>query len=200
MTIKIGLIGVQGAGKTTTFYGLAHKLKAQGKIVNLVMETAREAIARGFLSDGSNPMQEASQLWMIGRQFQKEIEAEKTSPDFVITDRTIYDPLAYSALFLSGRQIDALSSIIFAYAKLRPYDLLLYFPPLDKPPEVDGVRNASLEFQKQVQEAMERVIIPLDLPLVRLLSKTKSARLENALEAVEAIEAIQTRRAVSIGI
>ncbi|MHB8603380.1 MAG: AAA family ATPase [Nitrosotalea sp.] len=197
MTLKIGLLGVQGAGKTTTFYGLAHKLKAEGRIVNVVMETAREALARGLLANESNEMQEASQLWMLGRQMQKEIEAHKTNSDFVITDRTIYDTIAYSEMFLSLRQLGKISAIAQAYAHLRPYNILIYFPPLSSPPEIDGVRKASVGFQKSAQRAMESMIKRLGLPVIVLESKTKFARLDEVLSIIYEIE---TSRAVSIGI
>lgn len=155
---KIGFIGVHSGGKTTTLYGMAHILKAAEQNVELVAEAAREAATRGFKINRLTTIQ--TQLWLIGRQFCKEQEASLSKPDFILTDRTVFDSIVYTMsndLGTDPLNIDALLSIATTYEKLANYDLLLYFAPFDHITD-DKVRDTDNDWQQRVNNNWHYII------------------------------------------
>lgn len=93
--MKISFTGSHGTGKTTSVYELAYKMKIEnpGKRVGVFMDNARSS-PFGF---NKNKPKEA-QLWIFSNQLKSELELS-TKFDILITDRTIFDPIAYTYVF-----------------------------------------------------------------------------------------------------
>lgn len=184
MTHKVGFMGTHSGGKTTAAAITYGELKLLDKNVYLVQETAREAAARGMPLDSTTTL--STQLWILTRQIIEEVEAERYKADFILTDRTVYDALAYNRLYLSQELYDSMKSIAVAYGKQRPYDLIFVFPPLPRAPIADGVRDASVESQLRVAKAFEEVLDELKLPNTYIIKSTaKRARAAECLEVIK---------------
>lgn len=184
MTIKIGLLGTQGSGKTTNIYLLAGALKSDKKTVNIVPETAREAIKRGFRLDRKTDLN--AQLWILFRQMEKELEAEVDKTDFLLTDRTVLDGIAYTRTSLGKREANKLQILATAYLRVKPYDMMAFFRPLESGPEADGIRDTSSDYIDKILKNMEDVVTEiLHLPLYWVEGQTKKERSINLYEEVK---------------
>ena len=154
---KIALIGPQSTGKTTTTYGIAHELKADGYTVSVVMEAAREAAERNMPINSTTNV--STQVWILDYHELKELEAERKP-----ADRSVLDGLPYTKLYLSPEDYEAIKTLALTYIKVRPYDLLLHFEPMASGPEYDGVRDSSVAAQIAVNNAFNEVLKELNLP------------------------------------
>ena len=86
----IAFSGTHGTGKSTQAYILAHKLKLIGKSAVVLDELARECPFPINQTAGAK-----SQFWMIAAQMKRELKLIDKY-DYVITDRSLFDPLSYA--------------------------------------------------------------------------------------------------------
>jgi len=170
--VKIGLMGVHSGGKTTMTDSLKGKLKRLGYTVNAAPEAARQAVKHGFELDRKSDLN--AQTWILGRVICNEIEAMSEPVAFVITDRTVWDSLAMA--LANHLETAMLSEIILSYDYHNPYDLIIYFPPLETPPQFDGVRDMDVSYQQKVGLAFQSVISQYGLEVYTLISKNKDDR------------------------
>ncbi len=93
--MKISFSGTHGTGKTTSAYKLAYKMKISnpGKTVGLYLSQNRDC-PYGFNKKASKQ----AQLWIFATQLKNELDLA-TKFDILITDRTVYDPIAYAYYF-----------------------------------------------------------------------------------------------------
>ncbi|HET9887542.1 MAG TPA: AAA family ATPase [bacterium] len=166
--MKTALIGTHGVGKTTLCYEVAAHLKRLDCNVELVTEVARDCplpINRETTLD--------AQQWILHTQCAREIAAQRTSGvagpsrptqnSIVVCDRSVLDNYAYLVCAL-GRQSDLdpwLRNWCRTYTRL-------FKVPVWKPPAFDGTRDTGLEFQREVDEAIEALIADWKIDVVML--------------------------------
>jgi len=164
-TIRIGLMGAHSGGKTTAWYDLAAMLKKARYTVDTVPESATQAADAGWPLDRLASAK--TQFWIVAQQMKNELEAMRHGRDFMILDRTVFDGLAYGASNdkISNTEYQLLAFIANMWTEIYPYDLLIYFPPRDEPPQADGVRDTDIDWQRKIHIEFLRLTTTLGLPI-----------------------------------
>lgn len=183
MTKKIALIGTHSGGKTTSAHTLMGEIKARKHTAEFVSESAREALAIGFKLD-AGATQDA-QEWILHNQICNELQAELYNPDFIITDRSVFDGLAY--IMVNSGDIEYLRYIddqINSYIIRHPYDYMLYFPPLSDKPQNDGVRAINIDYQLKVHHAFTDLLRNGYIMADIVQSLDKNARRSEAVDMI----------------
>lgn len=149
--MKIGISGTHGTGKSYTLYELANKYKIDypNKEVTVITEVARQCP----FEINQNASLKAQQ-WMISKQIQMEIEAEKNC-DVVITDRTLVDYLAYTKYGYREffhRFLPYLKYYVSSYDKI-------YFKSLMNNQYIvdDGTRSTDKHFQNEIDKIIQEI-------------------------------------------
>jgi nicotinamide riboside kinase len=88
--MKIAIVGVHSAGKTTMVNLLAKELRARGDDVYVVAEAGRDCP----YPVGANTTIQA-QEWIFHEQMLREIVAQNGSHDYVLCDRSAMDNIIY---------------------------------------------------------------------------------------------------------
>jgi thymidylate kinase len=156
--IKIGLIGSHGVGKTSLAFLIASELKREGFNVNVITELIRECPLPINKNATKNTF-----LWLFSSQIKKEIEfTNQKGLQYLICDRTVYDPVIYaSSLNLIGDNIKVWQIMDFI-TNLWHYDYL-FFIPINKELKKDGFRDTNLEWQKQINGDILRLLEEFDI-------------------------------------
>jgi nicotinamide riboside kinase len=145
--VKIAFIGTHGVGKTTLCFELAAALKRRDLSVDMVKEVARSCPL---------PINQqttlAAQSWILHTQIAWEIEAAERY-EIVICDRSVLDNYAYLVHRLG--HVDYLDAMVKGW--LATYDHLFKVPIVGRP-SFDGTRDVSLEFQRGIDDEVERLI------------------------------------------
>jgi len=185
MTIKIGLMGTHSGGKTTAWYELASKLKQLHYTVRTVAEAATIAKDNGW--DLDTKADGKTQMWILAEHMQNELTAMKYPVDFIITDRTPFDCLAYarSNPKITSQEYQLMSFIANMWAEIYPYDLLIYFPPRDELPQADGVRETNPDWQKRIHEQFLQLLPELGVPAYVCQSGDREGRTNEVLNEVK---------------
>ena len=148
--MKIAFIGTHGTGKTALCHGLAQWLISKNKRVSMVTEIARLAKRAGLPINEETTIR--SQKWIILTQIAKEVEEEKES-DFIVCDRGIIDNYAYlTHKFGNQQDLDPLIE-----QHLKSYDFL-FKVPVYYPLQFDGVRTMNQDFQKEIDQEIDKVL------------------------------------------
>lgn len=94
--MKIGISGTHGTGKTTFALKLAYQMKLENpkKTIKLITETADDCPFPIFKKGYSSSID--AQLWIFSHQIKLELEASRY--DIIVTDRTLYDVIAYTMM------------------------------------------------------------------------------------------------------
>lgn len=161
----VAFTGAHGTGKTTAVYQMAHRLKMEnpGKEVGVVMETARRC-PLGFLSDGRQIIDEASQRWIFAAQILAELEAAQRY-DLVVSDRTVCDCIAYT--ILGGHHMAAMGMMGLARAHMRVYREVRLLRIADHDRLVsDGVRNTDRLMRERMEDHLMDIYRELAVPVV----------------------------------
>lgn len=118
--MKIAFSGSHGTGKSTSVFELAHKMKLEypGKTVGVFMDNARNS-PFGF---NKNKPKEA-QIWVFSNQLVNELTLS-TKYDILITDRTIFDPIAYTIYF--GQRALADKLLQLGLYHMNSYDEIIF--------------------------------------------------------------------------
>lgn len=144
MRFKIGFTGTHGTGKTTLVYKIAARLQSSGHNVAIINETARET---GYAIN--NETSAFAQTDILVRQMRHELDVELRPVDFIITDRTVLDPVAYTLFAEQRGTIDfgwGGDMLPLATRWLETYDLIFYIKPafdLDKKVEQEHTKYMS---------------------------------------------------------
>jgi nicotinamide riboside kinase len=154
--IKIGLAGTHSTGKTT----LIRELKKEMPRLNLVSEAAR---------DCPFPINEKtnfkSQEWIFRTQVEREIKVPLD--DITISDRTVYDQLAYIRYAYENGNITfdeymVLEKYVTNWG--HTYDYIVYIP-IEFDAEDDGVRSVNefyrIAIDKHVTDILDEHVDPL---------------------------------------
>lgn len=145
--MKIAFIGTHGVGKTTLCFDLAARLKRLEYSVDLVKEVARDCplpINRDTTL--------AAQAWILHTQIAREIVANERH-EVVICDRSVLDNYAYLVHRMGPRP--DLEPLIQAW--LPGYTALIKIPIWRKP-SFDGVRDMALDFQREIDGAIDSLL------------------------------------------
>jgi len=127
MRFKIGFSGTHGTGKTTLVYGVAAALQATGYNAAIINESARET--QFEVNDKTSHF---AQTDIVARQLRNELDAERRPVDFIITDRTTLDAIAYTMLAEKEGRIGrgwAKATMPLAMKWLSTYDMIFYVKP-----------------------------------------------------------------------
>lgn len=145
--MKVWIIWTHGTGKTT----ILNSVQPLFPEYNILKEVARDL----FLEIGKTPQEmnkeelEKTQIEIYKRQV-----AWEEADDMFISDRTVYDNLAYAS-FVSKKANDEIMSSIMKTHK--GYDKI-FITKIEFPLEKDGIRFESDEFQKQVQDRILQIL------------------------------------------
>lgn len=146
-TMKLGIIGSHGTGKSTLSMFLAAYARLRGKNCVNTSEVARDCpfpINDGFGVDGAQ--------WIIHTQIQRELKAKASGYDDIFCDRSSIDPIMYlKALNIPEQEYLDLKD--HAEKWLDTYDMILccnvdYSIPIFK----DGVRHTDNGFRRDVEK------------------------------------------------
>jgi thymidylate kinase len=160
--MKVAFVGSHGVGKTALCYGLAAHLKKIDYSVGLVQEVARESPLPINRETTLN-----AQLWILHTQIAREIAAAERNRA-VVCDRSVLDNYAY-LVHQVGRRRD-LDLMVAEW--LTTYTLLVKVPIWQRP-RYDGVRATDLRFQQEIDAGVDRLILELEPPCLRLDPKGK---------------------------
>jgi thymidylate kinase len=144
--MKIAIIGTHGVGKTTLAYQMVAEAKKRGKNACVIHEVARSCpfpLNDDFNVDGAH--------WIITSQINRELDAKAQKSDFIVCDRSAYDPICY----LEARNFTVQNCIqleAFAYEWMKTYDHIFYSIPSWQKIVDDGIRSTDIDFQKTVDE------------------------------------------------
>ena len=144
--MKLAFIGTHGVGKTTLCYDLASRLKRQDRVVDLVMEVARNSplpINRETTLD--------AQAWILHTQIAEEIAATSRG-GITICDRAVLDNYAYM-VHHANRQ-PAYDALVRDW--VTTYDALFKVPILNAP-TFDGRRDVSPSFQQAIDVLIDEL-------------------------------------------
>jgi thymidylate kinase len=161
--MKMAFIGSHGVGKTALCYGLAAHLKRIDVTVGLVQEVARDC-PMPINRDTTLP----AQSWILHTQIAREIAAAERN-QAVICDRSVLDNYAY-LVHRVGRRPE-LDPMVEDW--LRSYTLLVKVPIWQKP-RFDGVRATDLNFQREIDEEVEKLVAEYSPPLLRLKARRRA--------------------------
>lgn len=187
--LRIGFIGVPGAGKTTTARALAGCIRryTDFKTIELVQEYARTYINRyGKIENLTDQM----------RIFKKQLGEEDQYPqtiDVLVTDSPVFLGFGYSIeLRREGDLKDTmmLNDLYKDMNKLNQiprYDIIFHLPPVLKPVR-DGVRS-ELQFSDEWRREADLRLLSIfyifpPRKLITLHSKTDEERVKEAIEHI----------------
>lgn len=144
----LGICGAPCTGKTTLAGWLAAQLAGRGLDCELLPELARLLAGRGVRIDTA--MRDEDYDAFLAAYHERDSAARAA---LAIADRTPVDHLSYLAVncnaapaLLSRHQAEALSA-------MQRYRLVLYLP-VQFPPQDDSFRETSVDYQRQLDEAI----------------------------------------------
>jgi thymidylate kinase len=172
--MKVAFIGTHGVGKTALAYALAAHLKRIDIAVGLVQEVAR---------DCPMPINRettlAAQSWILHTQIAREIAAAEKNAA-VICDRSVLDNYAYLVHRVGRRKaIDPLVK-----ESLAGYTLLVKVPIWQRP-RFDGVRATDVDFQREIDEEVDRLLAEFGAPCFRLEPRRPDGWIDHVIERLQ---------------
>jgi nicotinamide riboside kinase len=200
--MKIVILGSHGTGKTTLtkrLHGyLQNNYELRIESVKAVTENNEfklrkpvgelrwtylpeapfEATQRGFTMNQDTSLE--SEIWIIAKQ----LELERISPPW-IADKCLIDILAY-ARYLFRQEVELLNLAERVVKRNVDYDLVLYLPAGEFPIEDDGLRCTDVDFQKNIDQEIVRLMEELQVEY-RILRGGKEERFNKAKRLVEGI-------------
>lgn len=145
--MKIAFIGTHGVGKTTLCYDLAGVLKKHFASVDIIKE-----VVRSCPLPINRQTTLAAQSWILHTQIAMEINSA-AAHQVVICDRSVLDNYAY--LLSAASAEPALDALVDYW--MGTYDYL-FKVPLTFEPRGDGIRDLDRAFQREIDEAVDRLL------------------------------------------
>lgn len=147
----IGISGTHGTGKTTLLYKLAHDLKIRhaDKSISVISEIARSCPFPIFTSQSIST--ELAQIWIFNAQVKKEIEAAYRN-DIVITDRTVFDVIAYTMEV----NLD-LATEMMGMAQRMEYEKIYFVRPTKNLAFDDGQRSVDMALREKIDQNLAKI-------------------------------------------
>lgn len=140
---KIAIVGAHGVGKSILSHALSDYCKSLGKKTELISEVVRRCPLK--IHEGQTLQ---ATYWITCSQLQQEIEAENRQPDYIICDRSVFDPLMYHKYWFQDESVDDLLRVVEGFS--RTYDRIYLITPSKKAIEPDGFRSTDKAFQGAV--------------------------------------------------
>ena len=147
--MKIGFCGTMSVGKTT----LVNALAELPEFKNYKSTTERSK----YLMELGIPLNTDSTV--KGQAVFLAERASELMNDNIITDRTIIDVMAFAKSSKSMNYIEADDFCSFASNMLNEYDYIFYVSPEGVNIENNGVRETNADYRKQIDEAIQLLII-----------------------------------------
>ena len=175
--MKIGLCGTMSVGKTT----LVNELKKLNQFKGYNFATERSK----YLSDLGIPLNTDSTL-----KGQTVFLAERCAElmhDKVITDRTIFDVIAFTNLAKSIDFKDKEYFEDYACLFIEDYDYIFYVDPEGTMMEDNGIRETDLEYRDAIDKAIIRALNKFSgrNKNVHLIKGTTTERIEQMLGVIK---------------
>lgn len=172
--MRIGFTGSHGTGKTSTSIELTRR--AQFKNYVTIPSTAREAAEAGY---GINrDADELSQyMVLMARIVGEELDAEGL---MYISDRTPVDSLAYTdyqmdKVWMNRNPYYWKQCYRITRWHMRKYDHVFYFP-ITFPIEKDGVRDGSVNYQKDIDRRVRKLLKEMEISYTTMPAGTIKQR------------------------
>jgi nicotinamide riboside kinase len=167
--VKIGLCGTHSSGKTT----LLNMLKEEFKTVNLVSEAARKCPFPINEKTGFK-----SQEWIFREQVRQELNAPLN--EITISDRTVYDQLAYIMYAyelgnITHEEYEVLQRYISAWGWT--YDYIIYLP-IEFPLVEDGIRSTSEDYRRIIDDKIQLILMDYDKDKIATVTGRPKERVE----------------------
>jgi len=147
--MKIGFCGTMSVGKTT----LVNALAELPEFKNYKSTTERSK----YLMELGIPLNTDSTV--KGQAVFLAERASELMHDNIVTDRTIIDVMAFAKSSKSMNYIEADDFCSFASNMLNEYDYIFYVSPEGVKIENNGVRETNKDYRKQIDEAIQLLII-----------------------------------------
>ncbi len=149
----IAISATHGCGKTTIVYSLAAHLKKLGRNVVVLNELARECPF-----EINQAGEDRTQIWLIVQQIKRELELLDRY-DYVITDRSLFDPYAYASYLNDGTwQFGLLWPYMVAHVK-RYYERIYLLDPISFDYNIeDGVRDTDNTFRMSIHNILTSLL------------------------------------------
>lgn len=202
MTMKIGIVGSHGVGKTSLLRSLCESLKRDPSSnycpFTPLSEVARNVANSWGLTPSTIPDEYRKHYqWEV---FIEQLEAEKCGGDYFISDRTVYDNLAYwnslfwknasrgsRALWFDGDILQAIKDEeeYYRYKRLAlssaRYDILFSVKKAWEL-EDDGERHTDVKMQELIEKELDEILLQnvASSRVVVLQSTTTADRVEEA--------------------
>ena len=142
----IAFSGTHGTGKSSTAYKFGAQLKVNGYNIAVIDELARECPLK-INKDASA----LTQFWIIAAQMKREIKM-MDKYDFIISDRSIMDNLAYATVL--GLFDDTDMGTVIKYTKIMYRNIFVLSPIGFNYQVADGVRDMDVAFRMDVHRAL----------------------------------------------
>jgi nicotinamide riboside kinase len=161
--VKIAFVGSHGVGKTTLCYDLAGILKKHIPTVGIVTEVARSCPL---------PINRATNLeaqsWILHTQIAMEIAGAEQN-EAVVCDRAALDNYAYLVAAMGAHPV--LDDLVSYW--MTTYDYLIKVP-ITFELQTDGIRDIDLEFQREIDQLVDRLLEERRIDHFRLPSRNRS--------------------------
>ncbi len=144
--MKIAIVGTHGIGKTTLAYQIAAEAKKKGRNALVINEIARRCPFP--LNDKQVP--EGAE-WIISTQISHELSAKANKTEYIICDRSAYDPICYMKASKHDKS-SYRSAKLYASEWLKTYDKVFLVVPDTKKLAPDGFRCTDINFQELVND------------------------------------------------
>lgn len=183
--MKLALTGAHSTGKSTLLRGIVER--CSDLRIGTIEEVARKIIKRGFpMGKASTP---ASYMNFVNDQLRAERLAVSEGFDYIISDRTILDAVAYSLVnkdVLNSPVPDYVIQMLHEVWRIEAsfYDLYVYFP-IEFSMVSDGIRDEGEDYRHQIDARIEELLRTSDVRhiTVRGAPAERLALLEHCLRS-----------------
>jgi hypothetical protein len=158
---KIAVIGTHGVGKTTLCIALHQYLIDQGHKAERLNE-----VVRGCPFPLHEKMIYETAEWIALTQIVQERYAQIRNPDYLVCDRSAFDPIPYLSVFRDNSkpytQFLHFQLYSFLKAYLGTYYKIICVAPSGKLIENDGFRNTDSKIQEKIHGIFHEELVNLD--------------------------------------
>ena len=169
--MKIAVIGTHSTGKTCLTSKMFAYASKNGINAHYIQEVARSCplpINDGFTTEAAT--------WIMSKQIALEIEARAKKPDFIICDRSCFDPIVYAIKKFNYPRYRY--SLLYQYAQsvLKTYDIIINVRPSSYEIKEDGIRSIDPDFQKDIYDLFEQEFKHMEFVFIIVIFSCKFYR------------------------